>query len=137
MRAEQNLPQSLASKESGLRALHLYFFQFLPPFAFEFAFGKGSFARQFIHQSEQRLSKFRQAGKGNRTSVCSGAGREVGTNAAQIFLDLAAGAFRSSGSNDRRGHFRKSWRAIPQRRRYRSEKRVRHEISEWNGLPQG
>src|SRR5260370_3237720 len=59
MRAEQNLAQSFARKKSRLRALQLYFFQFLAPFAFKFAFGERCFSRQLIHQSEQRLSKFR------------------------------------------------------------------------------
>ncbi len=74
VRAEQNFAQSLAREESRLRALQLYFFELLPPFAVEFGVRKRRFSRQFIHQCQQRLREFRQTGKRNRAGIRARAG---------------------------------------------------------------
>jgi len=106
VRAKQNFTQSLARQKSRLRALELYFFQFLPSLAFEFRFRKRRFPRQFIHQHQQRLRKFRKPGKRNRAGIRARAGREVRADAPQIFFDLPARALFCSRAHHRCGHFR-------------------------------
>src|SRR5260370_40357110 len=66
---EQNFSQPFARQESRVGAFQFYFFQLLPPLAFEFSFGKRGFARQFVHQAEQGLREFRKPGKRNRAGV--------------------------------------------------------------------
>src|SRR5438128_3627483 len=103
MIAKQNLPQTLASQKSGLRALELYFFEFLPALAFKLGFGKRSFAREFVHETKQRLGEFAQARERDRAGVLPGAGRKVGAEPPQIFLELAANAICRSRAHYRRG----------------------------------
>ncbi len=132
MRAKQNFAQSLACEEFRLRALQLYFFQLLPPFAFEFGFRKRRFARQLVYQSEQRLREFRESGKRNRAGIRPRAGRKIRADAPQILLDLAAGALGCSRASHRRGHFRKPRSAINRRRISRAEKQFAMKL--WNRM---
>src|SRR5262249_32063925 len=109
MFAEKDLAQFFTRQKAGLRAFEFYFFELLTTFAFEFSFWKRSFAREFVHQTEERFREFAEAGERNRAGVLPGAGRKIGTEPAQIFLDLAAGALCSSGANHGRSHVRKPW----------------------------
>src|SRR5216683_1424799 len=90
--------------------------------AFEFGFRKGCFARQFVHQTQERLRELRQTGKRNCAGIRACAGREVRADAPQIFFDLAAGAPRCSRAHDGGGHFRESGCAICNRCVSRAEK---------------
>src|SRR5467141_2354185 len=112
MRAEQNFAEALASKKSRLGAFEFYFFEFLAALAFEFIFRKCRIAREFIHYGEERLGKFRKARERNGAGIGSGVRRKIGTEAAQVFLNLAADAFCGSRPNDGGGHLRESGGAI-------------------------
>src|SRR5207247_9241748 len=108
----ENSAQSLVPQETRLGPLHFYFFQLLPPLTFEFGHWKRRLSRQFIHQFQQRLGKFRETRETNRADVRARTGRKVCANAPQVFFELAARALGCGGAPHRRGHFCNAWSAM-------------------------
>src|SRR6266852_9722741 len=100
MRTEENFAQAFAGEEAGRGTLELYFLKFLAAFAFEFVFGEGGFAGEFVHELQKRLGEFAEAGKPDGAGVLPGAAAEIGAEAAEVFFDLAAGALGRTGAHE-------------------------------------
>src|SRR5438270_2395337 len=98
MSAKKNFSQAFAGEKTGLCAIEFYFFKLLPALAFEFRLGKRGIARKLVHQLQERLGEFGQAGKGNGAVVGTGVGGQIGAKAAEIFFDLTARAFYCSSA---------------------------------------
>src|SRR5208283_4256375 len=87
-----------------------------PALALEFTLGKRCITRQFVHQREQRLCKFRKSRKRDRTIVRTRTRRKIGADAPQIFFELPARTLHGSRAHDRGGHLRESRSAVQGRR---------------------
>ena len=99
--AEQDVPQAFAGEKGRRGALDAQTFDHLPALALELLDRERGMLRQLGDQGEQLAREFGEAGKGNGAGVRAGAGAEVRAHAAQIFLDLAAGALGRARADDR------------------------------------
>src|ERR1700730_13294720 len=133
MRAEENFAQAFAGEEAGRGAFELYLFEFLAALAFEFVFGEGGFACEFVHQLQQRFGEFAEAGETDGAGVLPGAAAEVCAEAAEIFFDLAAGAFGGAGAHEGGGHFGETRGAAGDERVAGAAIKFSREIGGWNG----
>src|SRR5215470_10591558 len=112
MHAEEHFAQAFSGEEARLGALELYLFELLTALALKFGFREGSFSRQLVDELQERLGKFGEACEGDGAGISARAGAEIGTESAQSFFDLAAGALRSAGARDGRGHVGKGGSAL-------------------------
>src|SRR5689334_11411993 len=112
MGSEEHFAEALAGEEAGLRAVELYFFKFLAALTFKFGFRKGRFACKLVDELQERLGEFGKARETDSAIVRAGMGRKVGAEAAEVFFDLAAGAFCGSGAQDGSCHLSEAGRAI-------------------------